>query len=55
MLFFFPPGQGEAGANVLVGIQVPDSENGEFQGRADSLGYEYAIERNNKAFQLLMR
>ncbi|MBO8590080.1 threonine ammonia-lyase, biosynthetic, partial [Staphylococcus aureus] len=36
--------QGETGANVLVGIQVPDSEIGEFQGRADNLGYEYEIE-----------
>eukprot|EP00268_Persea_americana_P066790 TRINITY_DN91330_c0_g1_i1.p1 TRINITY_DN91330_c0_g1~~TRINITY_DN91330_c0_g1_i1.p1 ORF type:complete len:638 (+),score=120.00 TRINITY_DN91330_c0_g1_i1:58-1914(+) len=47
--------QGETGANVLVGIQVPDSEIGEFQGRADNLGYEYEIEMNNKAFRLLMR
>ena len=54
-MLFSPPWQGETGANVLVGIQVPDSEIGEFQGRADNLGYEYEIEMNNKAFRLLMR
>ncbi|KAJ4980123.1 hypothetical protein NE237_010903 [Protea cynaroides] len=47
-------GQGETGANVLVGIQVPSAEMDEFKDLANSVGYEYAIETNNKAFQLLM-
>ncbi|KAJ8534012.1 hypothetical protein K7X08_007336 [Anisodus acutangulus] len=46
--------QGDTGANVLVGIQVPQDEVAEFQGRADSLGYEYAVESLNEAFQLIM-
>lgn len=46
--------QGEIGANVLVGIQVPSSERNEFQFRANSLGYEYQLEMNNKAYSLLM-
>ncbi|XP_073044349.1 threonine dehydratase 1 biosynthetic, chloroplastic [Primulina eburnea] len=48
-------GQGETGANVLVGIQVAQSEIYEFQNRANSLGYEYEVETSNEAFQLLMR
>ncbi|KAG9445429.1 hypothetical protein H6P81_016769 [Aristolochia fimbriata] len=46
--------QGETGANVLVGIQVPLSEMAEFEDRATNLGYQYALEMNNEAFQLLM-
>ncbi|KAK6152346.1 hypothetical protein DH2020_014981 [Rehmannia glutinosa] len=46
---------GETGANVLVGIQVAQSEMGEFRDRANSLGYEYELETSNEAFQLLMR
>ncbi|XP_019187534.1 PREDICTED: threonine dehydratase biosynthetic, chloroplastic-like [Ipomoea nil] len=44
---------GEAGANVLVGLQVPSNEIDEFKQRANDLGYEYAIE-TSEAFQLLM-
>ncbi|XP_042477037.1 threonine dehydratase biosynthetic, chloroplastic [Macadamia integrifolia] len=47
-------GQGATGANVLVGIQVPSAEIDKFKDRANSLGYDYVIETNNKAFQLLM-
>ncbi|XP_071697615.1 threonine dehydratase 1 biosynthetic, chloroplastic-like [Rutidosis leptorrhynchoides] len=47
--------QGEAGANVLVGIQVPSSELNEFKYHANNLGYEYELETDNEAFQLLMR
>ncbi|XP_051130670.1 threonine dehydratase 1 biosynthetic, chloroplastic-like [Andrographis paniculata] len=47
--------QGEAGANVLVGIQVADDEIGEFHDCANSLGYVYQVETRNEAFQLLMR
>ena len=46
--------QGDTGANVLVGIQVPPDEVVEFEGRADSLGYEYAMESLNEAYQLIM-
>ncbi|CAA6662763.1 unnamed protein product [Spirodela intermedia] len=46
--------QGEAGANVLVGIQVTGEEMGEFRSQANELGYEYAFEMSNKAYQLLM-
>ncbi|XP_057982032.1 threonine dehydratase 1 biosynthetic, chloroplastic isoform X3 [Malania oleifera] len=47
-------GQGETGANVLVGIQVARTQMVEFHERASSLGYEYAVETCNEAFQLLM-
>uniref|UniRef100_A0A5B7AHY9 Threonine dehydratase n=1 Tax=Davidia involucrata TaxID=16924 RepID=A0A5B7AHY9_DAVIN len=47
-------GQGESGANVLVGIQVAWREMDEFHNRAKSLGYEYTMESTNEAFQLLM-
>eukprot|EP01018_Ginkgo_biloba_P001434 Gb_23915 [translate_table: standard] len=46
--------QGEMGANVLVGIQVPEEDEEEFTARANTLGYEYKDERQNKAFRLLM-
>nr|GMD46128.1 GDSL esterase/lipase At5g03820-like [Ipomoea batatas] len=36
--------QGEAGANVLVGLQVASNEIDEFKQRANNLGYEYAVE-----------
>lgn len=47
--------QGESGANVLVGFQIPISEMEEFQSRANGLGYSYMEETSNYAFQLLMR
>ncbi|KAH9606612.1 hypothetical protein KSS87_011186 [Heliosperma pusillum] len=46
--------QGEAGANVLVGIQVPSSEINEFQKLADHLGYLYAIEDYSEVYDVLM-
>ncbi|XP_074276604.1 threonine dehydratase 1 biosynthetic, chloroplastic [Silene latifolia] len=46
--------QGEAGANVLVGIQVALSEIVEFQKLADNLGYLYAIEDDSEVYQVLM-
>ncbi|KAL8516791.1 hypothetical protein ACS0TY_015158 [Phlomoides rotata] len=48
-------GQGGTGANVLVGIQVSDTEMDEFKDRANNLGYEYEVESRNEAFQILMR
>ncbi|PPR97118.1 hypothetical protein GOBAR_AA23550 [Gossypium barbadense] len=47
-------GQGETGANVLVGIQVGKSEMEEFIQRSESLGYEYVLVTNDSNFQLLM-
>ncbi|GAB4856522.1 Threonine dehydratase biosynthetic, chloroplastic [Ancistrocladus abbreviatus] len=46
--------QGETGANVLVGIQVPPSEMVEFRYRADNLGYLYALETSNEVYEILM-
>ncbi|XVE76068.1 hypothetical protein DITRI_Ditri12bG0143100 [Diplodiscus trichospermus] len=47
-------GQGETGANVLVGFQVAKSEMEEFISRADSLGYDYELVTDDDNFQLLM-
>ncbi|KAJ6331330.1 hypothetical protein OIU76_009835 [Salix suchowensis] len=47
-------GQGETGANVLVGIQVPQSEMDEFRSRASSLGYDYVVVTDDNDFHLLM-
>ncbi|KAK8553884.1 hypothetical protein V6N13_072816 [Hibiscus sabdariffa] len=46
-------GQGETGANVLVGIQVSKREEEEFVSRADGLGYDYVMVNDDKNFQLL--
>ncbi|KAL4371493.1 hypothetical protein HN51_015997 [Arachis hypogaea] len=48
-------GQGETGANVLVGIQVPRVEMDEFHDRANRLGYEYTLVNNDDFYHLLMR
>ncbi|XP_075638643.1 threonine dehydratase biosynthetic, chloroplastic [Castanea sativa] len=47
-------GQGETGANVLVGVQIASSEMDEFHDRANNLGYEYVVVTNDNNFQLLM-
>ncbi|CAN1275862.1 Threonine dehydratase biosynthetic, chloroplastic [Linum perenne] len=47
-------GQGETGANVLVGIQVQQIEMGEFYTRANSLGYDFVVVTDDDKFQLLM-
>ncbi|XP_020208810.1 threonine dehydratase biosynthetic, chloroplastic [Cajanus cajan] len=47
-------GEGETGANVLVGIQVPKNDMDEFHGRANRLGYDYKVVNNDDDFQLLM-
>ncbi|KDP29223.1 hypothetical protein JCGZ_16612 [Jatropha curcas] len=47
-------GQGETGANVLVGIQVPEHEMDEFHSRANSVGYDYDLVTDDDNFQLLM-
>lgn len=46
--------QGETGANVLVGIQVARGDIDEFQARASSLGYDYAVVTDDEEFNLLM-
>ncbi|XP_074569047.1 threonine dehydratase 1 biosynthetic, chloroplastic-like [Curcuma longa] len=47
--------QGETGANVLVGIQVPREDLEEFKTRAENVGYEYTYQMNNEAYRLLMQ
>ncbi|RDX67155.1 Threonine dehydratase biosynthetic, chloroplastic [Mucuna pruriens] len=47
-------GEGETGANVLVGIQVPKNEMDVFHERANRLGYDYKVVNNDDDFQLLM-
>ncbi|KAB2608540.1 threonine dehydratase biosynthetic [Pyrus ussuriensis x Pyrus communis] len=47
-------GQGETGANVLVGIQVTESEFDEFHALANTLGYDYEVVTNDIDFKLLM-
>ncbi|URE28820.1 Threonine dehydratase biosynthetic [Musa troglodytarum] len=47
--------QGETGANVLVGIQVPKADMKEFNIQAQNLGYEFTYEMNNEAYRLLMQ
>ncbi|XP_074575191.1 threonine dehydratase 1 biosynthetic, chloroplastic-like [Curcuma longa] len=47
--------QGAAGANVLVGIQVPSNDMQEFKDRAHDLGYEYTYETTNESYRLLMQ
>ncbi|XP_050369161.1 threonine dehydratase 1 biosynthetic, chloroplastic-like [Argentina anserina] len=51
---FHYSGQGETGANALVGFQVASSEIDKFKGLADTLGYDYAFETNNATLQLLL-
>ncbi|CAH2054268.1 unnamed protein product [Thlaspi arvense] len=46
--------QGQTGANVLVGIQVPKQEMEEFQNQAQVLGYEYSLVTEDVNFKLLM-
>ncbi|KAJ4885910.1 hypothetical protein Rs2_25658 [Raphanus sativus] len=46
--------EGGAGANVLVGIQVPEQEMIEFRNRAQVLGYEYVLVSEDTVFKLLM-
>lgn len=45
---------GAAYARVLVGMQVPSSDSGSFQGFLDELGYRYWCEDNNVAYQTFL-
>ncbi|CAN0879898.1 Threonine dehydratase biosynthetic, chloroplastic [Linum grandiflorum] len=47
-------GQGETGANVLVGIQVQEVEMDEFYIRANDLGFDFTVVTDDDQFQLLM-
>ncbi|GLT25782.1 hypothetical protein SLA2020_008910 [Shorea laevis] len=47
-------GQGETGANVLVGIQVSKSEMDEFHHRANSIRYDYEVVTDDNNFKVLM-
>ncbi|CAK7343312.1 unnamed protein product [Dovyalis caffra] len=47
-------GQGETGANVLVGVQVQQSEMDEFRNCANHLGYDYVVVTDDNDFHLLM-
>lgn len=47
-------GEGETGANVLVGVQIESSEMDEFHDRANKLGYDYVVVTYDNDFQLLM-
>lgn len=47
--------QGADYGRILVGIQVPESENEEFQTFLSTLGYPCAEETNNRAYQLFLR
>ncbi|KAJ7981097.1 Threonine dehydratase [Quillaja saponaria] len=51
---FHSHGQGESGANVLVGFQVVSSEIDCFKVVANRLGYSYEFETSNEILQLLL-
>lgn len=45
--------QGIISADVLVGLQIQESELGEFHGSAKKLGFDYVGVANNPASKLL--
>ena len=46
---------GAAYGRVLIGLQVPQGERGEFQSFLDEVGYEYREETENPAYRLFLR
>ncbi len=46
---------GAAYGRVLVGVQVPDPEQTDFQGFLDALGYQYWEESDNPAYDLFLK
>ena len=46
---------GAAYGRVLIGLQVPQGERGEFQSFLDEVGYEYREETDNPAYRLFLR
>ncbi|XP_009337412.2 threonine dehydratase biosynthetic, chloroplastic isoform X2 [Pyrus x bretschneideri] len=51
---FHYSGQGESGADALVGLHVASSEINKFKALADALGFNYNFETNNETLQLLL-
>jgi threonine dehydratase len=47
--------QGADYGKILVGLQVPPSENGEFQVFLDTLGYPYVEETDNPVYRLFLQ
>jgi threonine dehydratase len=45
---------GSAYGRVLVGIQVPESDENEFEQFLDDLGYPYWCESDNEAYKLFL-
>ena len=46
---------GSAYGRVLIGLQVPEAERGDFQSFLDEVGYEYREETENPAYRLFLR
>ena len=46
---------GAAYGRVLIGLQVPEGERGDFQSFLDEVGYEYREETENPAYRLFLR
>jgi len=46
---------GSAYGRVLMGLQVPEVERGDFQSFLDEVGYEYREETENPAYRLFLR
>ena len=46
---------GAAYGRVLIGLQVPEDERGDFQSFLDEVGYEYREETENPAYRLFLR
>ena len=46
---------GAAYGRVLIGLQVPRDERGDFQSFLDEVGYEHREESENPAYRLFLR
>ena len=46
---------GAAYGRVLIGLQVPPRDRGDFQSFLDEVGYEYREETENPAYRLFLR
>ena len=46
---------GSAYGRVLIGVQVPPDERGDFQSFLDEVGYEYREETGNPAYRMFLR
>jgi threonine dehydratase len=45
---------GDTFGRVLIGMQVPPAESGDFKKFLDGLGYEYADETANPAYRMFL-